>query len=102
MKRVRGVDEVTPIGVTQKLSGSVSGVGVNSNNLEYHTSGIVSGVTSGQSVRPLASKEMPGSIQFGTTQTQQQYAGAIVVPAAATPVKVNKSFKVSTKIPKPR
>ncbi|XP_015113100.1 paired amphipathic helix protein Sin3b isoform X4 [Diachasma alloeum] len=92
MKRVRGVDEVTtPIGVTQKHLGSVSGVGVNSgNNLEYHTSGIVSGVTSGQSVRPLTSKEMPGSIQFGTTQTQQQYAGAIVVPAAApSPVKVH-------------
>ncbi|XP_063987548.1 paired amphipathic helix protein Sin3b isoform X4 [Diachasmimorpha longicaudata] len=92
MKRVRGVDEVTtPIGVTHKHLGSISGGGVNSgNNLEYHTSGIVSGVTSGQSVRPLTSKEMPGSIQFGTTQTQQQYAGAIVVPAAApSPVKVH-------------
>ncbi|XP_011305627.1 paired amphipathic helix protein Sin3a isoform X2 [Fopius arisanus] len=91
MKRVRGVDEVTtPIGVTQKYSGSVSGGGVNSgNNLEYHTSGIVSGVTSGQSVRPLTSKEMPGSIQFGTTQTQQQYAGIVVPAAAPSPVKVH-------------
>ncbi|KAK0096562.1 hypothetical protein PV326_005141 [Microctonus aethiopoides] len=96
MKRVRGVEEVTTsAGATLKHSslgggGSVGlgglGIGV---NLEYHTpSGIGVGITSGQTVRPLTSKEMPGSIQFGTTQTQQQYTGAIVVPtAASSPVK---------------
>ncbi|XP_034946100.1 paired amphipathic helix protein Sin3a isoform X2 [Chelonus insularis] len=101
MKRVRGVDEVaSPAGATLKHSSIGGGLGVGglgsgggSANLEYHSaSGIGGGVTSGQSVRPLSSKEMPGSIQFGTTQTQQQYAGAIVVPTAApSPVKVHSS-----------
>lgn len=101
MKRARGVDEVaTTAGATLKHStlggggglgiGGLGGGGGGSINLEYHSaSGIGVGVNSGQTVRPITSKDMPGSIQFGTTQTQQQYSGAIVVPQTApSPVKV--------------
>ncbi|XP_043281981.1 paired amphipathic helix protein Sin3b isoform X2 [Venturia canescens] len=86
MKRVRGVEEVgSPAGATIKHTslggGALGGGGL---SLEYHSnSGIGEVVTTGQSLRPITSKEMPGSIQFGTTQTQQQYTGAIVVPTAA-------------------
>lgn len=90
MKRVRGVDEVVPPGaVTSKHSsiGGATNVGSGGANLNYHSScGI--GILSGQTVRSIASKEMPGSIQFGTNQTPQ-YTGAIV-PTASSPVKVNK------------
>ncbi|XP_057319061.1 paired amphipathic helix protein Sin3a-like isoform X3 [Microplitis mediator] len=103
MKRARGVDEVaTTAGATLKHStlGGGGGLGIGGLggggggggiNLEYHSaSGIGVGVNSGQTVRPITSKEMPGSIQFGTTQTQQQYSGAIVVPQAApSPVKAS-------------
>ena len=90
MKRVRGVDEVVPPGaVTSKHSsiGGATNLGTGGGNLNYHSScGI--GIISGQTVRSIASKEMPGSIQFGTNQTQQQYTGAIVPTAATSPVKV--------------
>lgn len=100
MKRARGVDEVaTTAGATLKHSTLGGGGGLNvgglgggggSVNLEYHsTTGIGVGINSGQAVRPITSKDMPGSIQFGTTQTQQPYSGAIVVPQASpSPVKV--------------
>ncbi|XP_044596895.1 paired amphipathic helix protein Sin3a-like isoform X2 [Cotesia glomerata] len=101
MKRARGVDEVaTTAGATLKHSTLGGGGGLNvgglgggggSVNLEYHsTTGLGVGINSGQAVRPITSKDMPGSIQFGTTQTQQPYSGAIVVPQASpSPVKVH-------------
>lgn len=105
MKRVRGVEEVaSPAGAALKHSslgggnlGAVGGLGGGGVSLEYHSnSGIGIGVTSGQAVRPITTKEMPGSIQFGTTQTQQQYTGAIVVPTAApSPVKVQYTSRIS-------
>jgi len=88
MKRVRGLDDVS---LSSKHSTVSAGSGLNSGggNLEYHTSSNIS-VVPGQTVRSIASKEMPGSIQFGTAQAQQQYTGAIVVPTAApSPIKVN-------------
>ncbi|XP_012282636.1 paired amphipathic helix protein Sin3a isoform X2 [Orussus abietinus] len=60
------------------------GVGVSVN--------VSTGVGAGLTVRPVpaASKDMPGSVQFGQVQTQQQYTGAIVVPTAvASAVKVH-------------
>lgn len=92
MKRVRGLDEVaSPAAATLKHSSvsAGSGLGGGGGGLEYHSSSGIGVVVPGQAVRSVASKEMPGSIQFGTTQTQQQYTGAIVVPTAApSPIKV--------------
>lgn len=88
MKRVRGLDEVaSPAAATLKHSSVSAGSG-GGGGLEYHSSSGI-GVVPGQAVRSVASKEMPGSIQFGTAQAQQQYTGAIVVPTAApSPIKV--------------
>lgn len=92
MKRVRGLDEVaSPAAATLKHSSvsAGSGLGGGGGGLEYHSSSGIGVVVPGQAVRSVASKEMPGSIQFGTAQAQQQYTGAIVVPTAApSPIKV--------------
>jgi hypothetical protein len=92
MKRVRGVDDITPPGAaaaTASLKHSGAGgavVASGGGSIDYHASGGI-GVVSGQTVRSIPSKDMPGSIQF--SQAQQQYPGAIVVPTAApSPVKV--------------
>ena len=87
MKRVRGVDEITPpTAPTLKHSGGGGAVGGGGGSIDFHSSAGI-GVVSGQAVRSVPSKEMPGSIQF--SQTQQQYPGAIVVPTAApSPAKV--------------
>ncbi|XP_012142995.1 SIN3 transcription regulator family member A isoform X2 [Megachile rotundata] len=91
MKRVRGLDEVaSPAAATLKHSSvsAGSGLGGGGGGLEYHSSSGIGGVVPGQAVRSVAPKEMPGSIQFGTAQAQQQYTGAIVVPTAApSPIK---------------
>ncbi|XP_076678787.1 SIN3 transcription regulator family member A isoform X6 [Andrena cerasifolii] len=91
MKRVRGLDEVaSPAAATLKHSSvsAGSGLGGGGGGLEYHSSSGIGVVVPGQAVRSVASKEMPGSIQFGTAQAQQQYTGAIVVPTAApSPIK---------------
>lgn len=88
MKRVRGVDEIAPpaAATLKNTGGGGAVVGSGGAGIEYHT-GPGIGVVSGQAVRSVPSKEMPGSIQF--SQAQQQYPGAIVVPTAApSPVKV--------------
>ncbi|XP_031783367.1 paired amphipathic helix protein Sin3a isoform X2 [Nasonia vitripennis] len=87
MKRVRGVDEIAPpaAATLKNTGGGGTVVGSGSAGIEYHT-GPGIGVVSGQAVRSVPAKEMPGSIQF--SQTQQQYPGAIIVPTAApSPVK---------------
>ncbi|XP_076639909.1 SIN3 transcription regulator family member A isoform X4 [Colletes latitarsis] len=95
MKRVRGLDEVaSPAAATLKHSSvsAGSGLGGGGGGLEYHSSSGIGVVVPGQAVRSVTSKEMPGSIQFGTAQAQQQYTGAIVVPTAApSPIKVHSS-----------
>ncbi|XP_026669872.1 paired amphipathic helix protein Sin3b isoform X2 [Ceratina calcarata] len=101
MKRVRGLDEVaSPAAATLKHSSSVSagsGLGGGGGGLEFHSSSGIGVVVPGQAVRTVGSKEMPGSIQFGTAQTQQQYAGAIVVPTAApSPIKGSGSTGLGT------
>lgn len=100
MKRVRGVDEIVTAAATLKpttanatttSNNALSVVGGNlSGALEFHANSAINvGLVAGQPLRQLNSKDMPGSIQFGTTQTQQQYTGAIVVPTAApSPIKV--------------
>ncbi|KAG7188436.1 hypothetical protein KM043_008080 [Ampulex compressa] len=91
MKRVRGLDEVaSPAAATLKHSSvsAGSGLGGGGGGLEYHSSSGIGVVVPGQAVRSVTSKEMPGSIQFGTAQAQQQYTGAIVVPTATpSPIK---------------
>ncbi|XP_033330132.1 SIN3 transcription regulator family member A isoform X4 [Megalopta genalis] len=93
MKRVRGLDEVaSPAAATLKHSSvsAGSGLGGGGGGLEYHSSSGIGVVVPGQAVRSVTSKEMPGSIQFGSAQAQQQYTGAIVVPTAApSPIKVH-------------
>lgn len=102
MKRVRGLDDVaSPAAATLKhssvsaASGLGGGGGGGGGSLEYHTTSSGIGVVvPGQAVRSVASKEMPGSIQFGTAQAQQQYTSAIVVPtAASTSIKVSYCVK---------
>jgi len=89
MKRVRGLDDVASPPAKHSSVSAGSGLGGGGGSLDYHASGI-GVVVPGQAVRSVTSKEMPGSIQFGTVQTQQQYTGAIVVPTAApSPIKVN-------------
>lgn len=94
MKRVCGVDEVDSSATVTLKSSSIGGgtiLGSGGANLDYHSSAGI-GVVSGQ-IRPITTKEMPGSIQFGTAQAQQQYTGAIVMPTAApSPVKVSITF----------
>ncbi|XP_076647115.1 SIN3 transcription regulator family member A isoform X4 [Halictus rubicundus] len=93
MKRVRGLDEVaSPAAATLKHSSvsAGSGLGGGGGGLEYHSSSGIGVVVPGQAVRSVTSKEMPGSIQFGSAQAQQQYPGAIVVPTSApSPIKVH-------------
>ncbi|KOC65559.1 Paired amphipathic helix protein Sin3a [Habropoda laboriosa] len=100
MKRVRGLDEVaSPAAATLKHSSvsAGSGLGGGGGGLEYHSSSGIGVVVPGQAVRSVASKEMPGSIQFGTAQAQQQYTGAIVVPTAApSPIKGSGSAGLSS------
>lgn len=90
MKRVRGLDEVASPAATLKPSSVSGGSGLSGGGgLEYHSSSGIGVVVPGQAVRSVTSKEMPGSIQFGTAQAQQQYTGAIVVPTATpSPIKV--------------
>lgn len=89
MKRVRGLDDVASPSAKHSSVSAGSGLGGGS-SLDYHTSSGIGVVVPGQAVRSVTSKEMPGSIQFGTAQAQQQYTGAIVVPTAApSPIKVN-------------
>lgn len=89
MKRVRGLDDVASPAKHSSVSAG-SGLGSGGSNLDYHASSGIGVVVPGQAVRSVTSKEMPGSIQFGTAQAQQQYTGAIVVPTAApSPIKVN-------------
>ena len=60
-------------------------------NLEYNSNsgGLGLNASTGQALRPISSREMPSSIQFGNSQGQGQYSGAIVVqPAGNSPVKV--------------
>ncbi|XP_012225740.1 paired amphipathic helix protein Sin3a isoform X3 [Linepithema humile] len=89
MKRVRGLDDVASPPAKHSSVSAGSGIGGGGGgSLEYHTSSGIGVVVPGQAVRSVTSKEMPGSIQFGTAQTQQQYTGAIVVPTAApSPIK---------------
>lgn len=90
MKRVRGLDDVTSPPAKHSTVSAGSGLGGGGGSLEYHTSSGIGVVVPGQAVRSITSKEMPGSIQFGTAQAQQQYTGAIVVPTAApSPIKVS-------------
>ncbi|XP_033330130.1 SIN3 transcription regulator family member A isoform X3 [Megalopta genalis] len=100
MKRVRGLDEVaSPAAATLKHSSvsAGSGLGGGGGGLEYHSSSGIGVVVPGQAVRSVTSKEMPGSIQFGSAQAQQQYTGAIVVPTAApSPIKGSGSAGLST------
>lgn len=102
MKRVRGLDEVaSPAAATLKHSSvsAGSGLGGGGGGLEYHSSSGIGVVVPGQAVRSVASKEMPGSIQFGTAQAQQQYTGAIVVPTAApSPIKVRFIYIIITTV----
>lgn len=99
MKRVRGLDEVaSPAAATLKHSSVSAGSG-GGGSLEYHSGSGIGVVVPGQAVRSVASKEMPGSIQFGTAQAQQQYTGAIVVPTAApSPIKVRVIYIVITTV----
>lgn len=99
MKRVRGLDDVaSPAAATLKHSSVSAGSG-GGGSLEYHSSSGIGVVVPGQAVRSVASKEMPGSIQFGTAQAQQQYTGAIVVPTAApSPIKVRVIYIVITTV----
>lgn len=88
MKRIRGLDDVASPPARHSTVSAGSGLGGGGGSLEYHTSSGIGVVVPGQAVRSVASKEMPGSIQFGTAQAQQQYTGAIVVPTAApSPIK---------------
>lgn len=88
MKRIRGLDDVASPPARHSSVSAGSGLGGGGGSLEYHTSSGIGVVVPGQAVRSVASKEMPGSIQFGTAQAQQQYTGAIVVPTAApSPIK---------------
>lgn len=91
MKRVRGLEDVATPPAKHSSVSAGSGLGGGGGSLEYHTSsGGIGVVVPGQAVRSVTSKEMPGSIQFGTAQAQQQYTGAIVVPTAApSPIKVS-------------
>lgn len=90
MKRIRGLDDVASPPARHSSVSAGSGLGGGGGSLEYHTSSGIGVVVPGQAVRSVASKEMPGSIQFGTAQAQQQYTGAIVVPTAApSPIKVS-------------
>ncbi|XP_076647106.1 SIN3 transcription regulator family member A isoform X3 [Halictus rubicundus] len=100
MKRVRGLDEVaSPAAATLKHSSvsAGSGLGGGGGGLEYHSSSGIGVVVPGQAVRSVTSKEMPGSIQFGSAQAQQQYPGAIVVPTSApSPIKGSGSAGLSS------
>ncbi|KYN39992.1 Paired amphipathic helix protein Sin3a [Trachymyrmex septentrionalis] len=88
MKRVRGLEEITSASAKHSSASAASGLGGGGGTLDYHTGSGIGVVVPGQAVRSVASKEMPGSIQFGTAQAQQQYTGAIVVPTAApSPIK---------------
>ncbi|KAI4483596.1 hypothetical protein M0804_007856 [Polistes exclamans] len=89
MKRVRGLDEIASSAATLKPSSVSGGSGLSGGGgLEYHSSSGIGLIVPGQAVRSVTSKEMPGSIQFGTAQAQQQYTGAIVVPTATpSPIK---------------
>lgn len=87
MKRVRGLDDVASPSAKHSVN-AASGLGSGGGSLDYHPSSGIGVVVPGQAVRSVTSKEMPGSIQFGTAQPQQQYTGAIVVPTAApSPIK---------------
>ncbi|KAJ8675395.1 hypothetical protein QAD02_011181 [Eretmocerus hayati] len=89
MKRVRGVDDITPPSAAPALKHSPGGAAVGSGaaagSIDYHASpGLTAPptiVSTTQPVRTVTPKDMPGSIQF--SQTQQQYPGAIVVPTAS-------------------
>ncbi|KYN12810.1 PREDICTED: paired amphipathic helix protein Sin3b isoform X1 [Trachymyrmex cornetzi] len=88
MKRVRGLDDIASAPAKHSSVSAASGLGGGGGSLDYHASSGIGVVVPGQAVRSVASKEMPGSIQFGTAQAQQQYTGAIVVPTAApSPIK---------------
>ncbi|XP_015185785.1 PREDICTED: paired amphipathic helix protein Sin3a isoform X4 [Polistes dominula] len=89
MKRVRGLDEIASSAATLKPSSVSGGSSLSSGGgLEYHSSSGIGLIVPGQAVRSVTSKEMPGSIQYGTAQAQQQYTGAIVVPTATpSPIK---------------
>lgn len=115
MKRARGVDEISPsassaapaaagastlkqhsvgggggpAGGGTEGGGGVPGRSGGGSGHDYHPGDGSIGLLSGQAVRAVQPKDMPGtSIQF--SQTQQQYPGAIVVPtAAASSVKVS-------------
>lgn len=90
MKRVRGLDDIPSTPTKHSSVSAASGLGGGGGSLDYHSGSGIGVVVPGQAVRSVASKEMPGSIQFGTAQAQQQYTGAIVVPTAApSPIKVN-------------
>ncbi|KAI4502495.1 hypothetical protein M0802_002407 [Mischocyttarus mexicanus] len=89
MKRVRGLDEIASSAATLKPSSVSGGSSLSGGGgLEYHSSSGIGLIVPGQAVRSVTSKEMPGSIQFGTAQVQQQYTGTIVVPTATpSPIK---------------
>lgn len=98
MKRVRGVDDVASPPAKHSSVSAGSGIG-GGGSLEYHPSSGIGVVVPGQAVRSVTTKEMPGSIQFGTAQAQQQYTGAIVVPTAApSPIKVSCIITINKKI----
>ncbi|XP_046593518.1 paired amphipathic helix protein Sin3b isoform X2 [Neodiprion lecontei] len=94
MKRTRGVDEVASAAAAAALkhsSGGAGGGGIGGGgglevgeNIDYRpNSGLAVGIGPGQPIRPITSKEMPGSIQFGAVQAQQQYPVAVVMPTPA-------------------
>ncbi|XP_058806955.1 paired amphipathic helix protein Sin3a isoform X2 [Phymastichus coffea] len=101
MKRVRGVDDITPpvSAATVTLRNSGGGVagqppaaaaaggtggatGTSVGSIEYHASSAIGVVSTQPNVRSAPTREMPSSIQL--SQSQQQYPGAIVVPTAAS------------------
>lgn len=111
MKRARGVEEVASAAAAAAAlkhssaggGGGVIGIGGGigvASGLEYRPSGgLTVGIGPGQPIRPITSKEMPGSVQFGAVQAQQQYTGAIVMPTAApSAVKVS-HFQIESEFP---
>jgi len=69
MKRVRGLDDVASPSAKHSSVSAASGLGGGGGSLDYHTSSGIGVVVPGQAVRSVTSKEMPASIQFGSSTT---------------------------------
>lgn len=99
MKRARGVDEVASAAAAAAAAlkhtsggggggggGAIAaggGLAIGGGNDHRPSGGLGVNFGPGQPIRPINSKDMPGSVQFGAVQAQQQYTGAIVTPTAA-------------------